>query len=219
MEYSKKVIRNGRITMGLAIIANFIPAIYVGLRYDVMPTWGTIFQIWGIVAASYGISWIVQPIAYYPTMGAAGSYIGWLAGSCGDIRMPAATMAQKVAGVEPGTHEGDVVGTIGVSCSVLVSASLITIFVLLGTQIIPLLPEFITSSFSYILPALFGAIFADQARKNLKSGLLTLVFGVAILYFGSMLGINGGILTLLVILMGILISRFFYVQGKKAAAQ
>ena len=113
MEYSKKVIRNGRITMGLAIIANFIPAIYVGLRYDVMPSWGTIFQIWGIVAASYGISWIVQPIAYYPTMGAAGSYIGWLAGSCGDIRMPAAAMAQKVAGVEPGTHEGDVVGTIG----------------------------------------------------------------------------------------------------------
>ena len=47
MEYSKKVIRNGRITMGLAIIANFIPAIYVGLRYDVMPSWGTIFQIWG----------------------------------------------------------------------------------------------------------------------------------------------------------------------------
>ena len=101
----------------------------------------------------------------------------------------------------------------------LVSASLITLFVLLGTQIIPLLPEFITSSFSYILPALFGAIFADQARKNLKSGLLTLVFGVAILYFGSMLGINGGILTLLVILMGILVSRFFYVQGKKAAAK
>lgn len=219
MSYDQKVIRNGRITMGLAIIANFIPAIYVGLRYNTMPSWGMIFQIWGIVAASYGISWIVQPIAYYPTMGAAGSYIGWLAGSCGDIRMPAASMAQKVAGVEPGTHEGDVVGTIGVACSVLVSASMITIFVLIGSQVIPLMPKFITNSFAYILPALFGAIFVDYAKKNLKAGILTMLLGLVILYFGGLLGINGGILTLLVIFGGILISRFFFVANRKKIAQ
>lgn len=218
MSYNQKVIRNGRITMGLAIIANFIPAIYVGLRYDVMPTWGLIFQIWGIVAASYGISWVVQPIAYYPTMGAAGSYIGWLAGSCGDIRMPAATMAQKVAGVEPGTHEGDVIGTIGVSCSVLVSASMITLFVIIGTQVIPLLPAFVTSSFTYILPSLFGAIFVDYARKNMKAGILTLICGLLILYFGKMVGINGGILTLMVIVAGILISRGFFVLNRNKEA-
>lgn len=218
MSYDQKVIRNGRITMGLAIIANFIPAIYVGLRYDAMPTLGVIFQIWGIVAASYGISWIVQPIAYYPTMGPAGSYIGWLAGSCGDIRMPAASMAQKVAGVEDGTHEGQVIGTIGVACSVLVSASLITLFVFIGSLVIPLLPEFITASFSYILPALFGAIFVDQCRKDLKPGVCTLVAALIIMTFGSKLGINGGILTLIVILSGILISRFFFVQRRNKAA-
>lgn len=218
MSYDQKVIRNGRITMGLAIIANFIPAIYVGMRYDVMPTLGLIFQIWGVVAASYGITWIIQPIAYYPTMGAAGSYIGWLAGSCGDIRMPSAAMAQKVAGVEAGTHEGDVVGTIGVACSVLVSASMITIFVLIGSQVIPLLPTFITSSFTYILPALFGAIFVDNARKNLKAGILTLICGMLILYFGKLAGINSGILTLLVILAGILISRGFFVAARNKAA-
>lgn len=219
MLYNQKVIRNGRITMGLAIIANFIPAIYVGLHYNVMPSLGTILQIWGVVAASYGITWIIQPIAYYPTMGTAGSYIGWLAGSCGDIRMPAAAMAQKVAGVEAGTHEGDVIGTIGVACSVLVSASMITIFVVIGAQVIPLLPPFITDSFSYILPSLFGAIFVDNARKNLKAGVLTLICGMAILYFGSMIGINSGILTLLIIICGILISRMFFVAAQKKAAQ
>ena len=219
MSYDKKVIRNGRITMGLAIIANFIPAIYVGMHYDVMPTLSVILQIWGVVAASYGITWIIQPIAYYPTMGAAGSYIGWLAGSCGDIRMPAAAMAQKVAGDEPGTHEGDVVGTIGVACSVLVSASMITIFVLIGSWIIPLLPESVTNSFSYILPSLFGAIFVDNARKNLKAGILTLAAAMAILFFGSKLGINSGILTLLVVLCGILISRMFFVAARKKSSE
>ena len=219
MSYNSSVIRNGRITMGLAIIANFIPAIYVGFAYDVMPPIGVLFQIWGVVAASYGITWIIQPIAYYPTMGTAGSYIGWLAGSCGDIRMPAAAMAQKVARVEAGTHEGDVIGTIGVACSVLVSASMVTLFVLIGTQVIPLLPEFITESFSYILPALFGAIFVDNARKNLKAGILTLVCGMLILHFGTMIGINSGILTLIIVVLGILITRVFFVADRKKAAQ
>lgn len=104
--YDKKMIKIGRVSMGLAIIANFIPAIYVGLRYGEMPGIATILQIWALVAATYGISWIIQPIAYYPTLGAPGSYIGWLAGSVGDIRMPAASMAQKIAGVESGTHAG-----------------------------------------------------------------------------------------------------------------
>ncbi|WP_236879759.1 hypothetical protein [Clostridioides difficile] len=98
--YDKKMIKIGRISIGLAIIANFIPAIYVGIRFGQMPMLSVIFQIWGLVAATYGVSWIVQPIAYYPTLGAPGSYIGWLAGSVGDIRMPAASMAQKIAGVE-----------------------------------------------------------------------------------------------------------------------
>lgn len=219
MSYDQKVIRNGRVTMGLAIIANFVPALYVGLHYNAMPSIGTLLQIWGVVAASYGITWLIQPIAYYPTMGAAGSYIGWLAGSCGDIRMPAAAMAQKVAGVEAGTHEGDVVGTIGVACSVLVSASMVTLFVAVGTQIIPLLPPFITSSFSYILPSLFGAIFVNTAKKNLKTGVLTLLCGMLILYVGKIAGVNSGILTLMIIACGIMISRMFFVAERNKAAK
>ena len=52
--YDKKMIKIGRVSMGLAIIANFIPAIYVGLRYGEMPGIATILQIWALVAASAG---------------------------------------------------------------------------------------------------------------------------------------------------------------------
>lgn len=218
--YDKKMIKIGRISMGLAIIANFLPAVYVGLRYGEMPDISTILQIWGLVAATYGISWIVQPISYYPTLGAPGSYIGWLAGSVGDIRMPAASMAQKMAGTEEGTHAHEVVGTIGTCCSVLVSASMITIFTIIGSQVIPMLPEFITASFSYILPALFGAIYVDIARKDLRTGVCTIIAALAIMKIGGMIGIPGGILTLAIVIGGILITRAFFVVDKnKKAAQ
>lgn len=219
MNYDKKMIKIGRISMGLAIIANFLPAIYVGLKYGSMPDVGTILKIWALVAATYGVSWIIQPISYYPTLGAPGSYIGWLAGSVGDIRMPAASMAQKMAGTEEGTHAHEVVGTIGTCCSVLVSASMITIFTLIGSKVIPMLPEFVTSSFSYILPALFGAIYVDIAKKDLRVGICTIVAGLLIMKIGGMLGVPGGVLTLCIVLGGILVTRGFFVvdRNKKAA--
>jgi hypothetical protein len=216
--YDSKMIKIGRISMGLAILANFIPAIYIGLRFGEMPTLSIIFKIWGLVAATYGISWIVQPIAYYPTLGATGSYIGWLAGSVGDIRMPAASMAQRIAGVEPGTHAGEVIGTIGTCCSVLVSASMITVFTIVGSQIIPYLPEFVTNSFTYILPALFGAIYMDIARKDIRTGICTIIGALLIMVLGGKLGVPGGVLTLVIVLSGILITRGFFVLDKNKAA-
>ena len=216
--YNDRMVKIGRISMGLAIIANFIPAIYIGLRYGEMPALSTIFKIWGLVAATYGISWIVQPIAYYPTLGATGSYIGWLAGSVGDIRMPAASMAQKIAGVEPGTHAGEVVGTIGTCCSVLVSASMITIFTIIGSQVIPLLPEFVTNSFTYILPALFGAIYMDIAKKDIRTGIATIIMALLVMFIGGKIGVPGGVLTLAIVLGGILITRGYFVMDKNKAA-
>ena len=153
------------------------------------------------------------------TLGTAGSYIGWLAGSVGDIRLPAASMAQKVVGVEPGTHEGDVIGTIGTACSVFVSAGMITLFIAIGSYVVPNLPQFVTDSFNNILPALFGAIYVDIARKDIRAGVCGFIAGAAILFLGGKLGINNGILTVLIVLSGILINRVFFVMDKKKAAQ
>ncbi len=131
--------------------------------------------------------------------------------------MPAARMAQKVSDVEEGTHAGDVMGTIGVACSVFVSASMVTIFTLIGAQIIPLMPEFILNSFNHILPALFGAIYVDMIRKNMRNGVCTFIGAIIIMVLGTTLGINSGFLTLAIVIWGILVARFFFVRDQKKA--
>ena len=45
------------------------------------------------------------------------------------------------------------------------------------------------------------------------------IAGAAILFLGGKLGINNGILTVLIVLSGILINRVFFVMDKKKAAQ
>ena len=108
-------------------------------------------------------------IILYPMLGIGGSYISWLCGNVADIRVPAATMAQRVAGAEPGSPEGDVMATIGIAGSVFVSVAILTLFTFIGSAIMPMVPKFVTKAFGFILPAVFGAVYAELSRSTLKS--------------------------------------------------
>ena len=107
---SSKNLKNLKI---FAIFANFLPGIYLWLAYDTIPSLNDLIVIWTTMAAAFGVSWFIQPLSYFGSLGTAGSYIAWIAGSAADIRIPAVTMAQKVANVEPNTPKGDIIATVG----------------------------------------------------------------------------------------------------------
>ncbi len=214
-EFRTRCIKAGQFAMILCIIANFIPGIYLWLFHGIVPSLPDLFQLWLLAAGAFGVSWVVQPLAYYSAIGTAGSYLSWVVGSVVDIRLPAVNMAQEIAKVEPGTEEGEVISMLGVSVSVFVSASMVTIFTLAGTMLIPLLPAFITGSFNYILPALFGAVYINLAKKNMKMGLGTLAVALIVLYINNFVGIKGALINLLVVIMGMIVARCVYVMEKK----
>lgn len=95
MEFNARAIRIGMITMICGVIANFIPAVYLYVVYGVIPPVADILKVWMVAAVTFGVSWIIQPITFFSLLGVSGTYIGWLAGSCADIRCPAVAMAQK----------------------------------------------------------------------------------------------------------------------------
>ena len=165
-----KLIRIGVVTLSAGVVANFVPVIYLWLAYGEIPPLADILKIWTVALVTFGVSWLVQPLTFFSMMGTSGSYIGWLAGSVADLRCPAVTMAQKVSGYEAGTPEGDIISTIGIAGSVLVSVSMITLFTVIGANIIDALPAFIKASFKVILPAVFGAVYVELASKYLKMG-------------------------------------------------
>ncbi len=214
-EFRTRCIKAGQFAMILCIIANFIPGIYLWLFHGIVPSLPDLFQLWLLAAGAFGVSWVVQPLAYYSAIGTAGSYLSWVVGSVVDIRLPAVNMAQEIAKVEPGTEEGEVISMLGVSVSVFVSVSMVTIFTLAGTMLIPLLPAFITGSFNYILPALFGAVYINLAKKNMKMGLGTLAVALIVLYINNFVGIKGALINLLVVIMGMIVARCVYVMEKK----
>jgi len=213
--FRNRCVKAGQLAVGLCIIANFLPGVYLWAAHGIMPSLGDLFQLWLLAAGAFGVSWIVQPIAYYGAIGTAGSYLSWVVGSVVDIRLPAVTMAQKIADVESGTEEGEVISMLAVAVSVFVSVSMVTVFTIIGTQVIPLLPAFVTGSFNYILPALFGAVYVSLAKKNMRMGLGTLAVAIVVLVLASHTSIKGAIVNLFVVIMGMVVARIVYVSDQK----
>jgi hypothetical protein len=205
--FSARCIRLGIATLAAGIVANFIPCLYLWIRYGAVPPLGDLFKIWGVVASVYGISWLVQPISFFPLMGTAGNYVGWLTGSVADIKSPAAAMALEVTEYKDGSEEADVVRTMGIIVSIFVCVSLITLFAFAGDKIVAMLPASVKKAFAFMLPAIFGAVYAELSSKNLLTGVLTILFAVGMFMF---VPIPGWAQTVIIVLGGIVIGNIVY---------
>ena len=156
--FTKPSIRIGTITVLLAMLGSFFPNIYLYLAHGVWPDASHMFSAWGSVAMAFGAFYLVEPISYFPVFGPTGTYIGILSGNISQIRLPAASTAQDVLGVEPSSHKGEVVGILAICGSVVTNILFLTVAVVAGSTLLAFLPESVTSAMAnYILPSLFGA--------------------------------------------------------------
>ncbi len=214
-DFNKTVVRIGTITVALAIIANFFPSLYLWFFHGAVPSFGEIMTIWGLVAAAFAVSWIVQPLSYYGALGMVGSYIAWVVGSAADVRVPAITMAQDVSKTEANTPEGDAIGAMALASTVFVSFSIVTLFVIIGTTVIPLLPPVITDAFKYMLVSLFAAVFVNMAVKNLRPGIVTLILAFLSVFLLPKMGVPGAVVTLVVVILGMVVAGVDFKMTKK----
>ena len=201
-DFQAQSARIGMFTLIAGLIANFAPALYLAGVLGVMPPVTDLAQIYAVALSAFGVSWLVQPLSFYPMLGIGGSYISWLCGNVADIRVPAATMAQRVAKAEPGSP-------------VFVSEEILTVFTFIGAAIMPLVPKFVTKAFGFILPAVFGAVYAELSRKHFKIGVLTILVGLGITFVAPKIGLPGSMLSIVIIAGGIGVARVMYLAEKK----
>lgn len=177
--YLPDIIRWGKITNWIGVLLSFGPAIVLAVIFDLVPPASAILTGFISMAGAVGVLWFIEPISYFPIIGVAGTYMAFLTGNISNLRIPAATVAQKVAGVEPGTNEGSIIATLGMAVSVIVNIVILALGVLAGTQILAALPQNIVDAFNYLLPSLFGALFIQFAVSKPK--LAPIAIGIALI--------------------------------------
>ncbi|MGL5050311.1 MAG: hypothetical protein ACRC0Y_02630 [Fusobacteriaceae bacterium] len=173
-KYIDEITKIGRCTMILGLVASLLPALIMTFYFGFNPgiaaiMAGAISQI-----SVSGAFYLSEPISYYPIVGRAGLYMGFLSGNLVNMRIPAAISSQEASGYVAGTEEGSIMGTIGMGVSIWVGAFFLIISVAAGQAVLSQLSPSFVSMLTLIIPALFGGVFMQFAIKSPKTAIFAL---------------------------------------------
>ena len=173
--FTKPIIKYSRLTNLLGIAFSFIPALALYFFKGIFPGVQNILTGWMLIASIYGIYAIVEPVSYFPILGLPGTYMSFLADNIGNMRVPCSAIAQEAVGVTPGSKKAELVSTLGIAGSIITNMIIVTIAAIGGAALMAMFPPIVIEAFTYVSPAIFGAIFAMYAVKAPSYGIFALV--------------------------------------------
>lgn len=180
-QWKRQSIHIGTPTNLLAAFTAFIPVLWLCTVNDCWPPLTTVLTAWGMVAASYGAFYFVEPISYYAALGLTGTYLGFLSGNIGNMRVPCAALALDVTKSRPGTIQAEVVSTMAICGSIITNLIGTTSAVIIGSAVLAVLPDFVVSGLTkYASSAIFGATFGNFAIKYPKVAVFALLIPVVL---------------------------------------
>ncbi|NLT14508.1 MAG: hypothetical protein GXY05_09220, partial [Clostridiales bacterium] len=139
MSYIDRIHQWGRIwNISMLIIMMMFP-VAAGLIFKALPdSQGLIL---GLIATApmYWAVGVVETFTYIPMLGAGGSYLSFVTGNISNLKLPCALNALEQAGVKSNSEEGEVVSTIAIAVSSIVTTLIIVLGVILITPLTPIL--------------------------------------------------------------------------------
>lgn len=166
----------GRITLSAALLLLLGVPLLMGAIYGVSPDYAGFINGFIKVGIIYIPVAIVEFLVYAPMLGAGGSYLAFLTGNITNMKIPCAMNSRDIAKTEVGTIENEIISTISVSVSALVTMLVIFVGVLLLVPLTPVLENpVLIPAFNTVVPALFGALGLKYFLKSLKIAFIPLV--------------------------------------------
>lgn len=212
--WKKSCIRIGSPTNILAAITAFFPVLYLCTKFDCWPDTSLVLSAWGLTVIAFGAFYVVEPVSYYASLGMSGTYLSFLSGNIGNMRVPCASLALDVTESETGSIQAEVVSTMAICGSIITNLIATTAAAFVGTAIVAVLPEAINVGLkTYASAAIFGATFGNFALKKPKVAIFGLLIPVVCKLIG---GIPAWIIIVLSVFGTVFIARLFYNAEKKA---
>ena len=187
-DFMKSVHTIGRGSMVIAALLSFLPiAYFYFIKGWTAPGYSNVL----IAIVAYGFSmWLTEPVSYYPILGSAGTYMGYLAGNVGNMRAPVAMAIQSSLGEEVTSPRGNIATIITIAMSIYVNLCILICIVAAGQFILDLMPQAVLNAFTFTLPSLYGSMLVMRVAGNPKRSFIYLPV-VGILYFLTTKVIHG----------------------------
>ena len=148
-------------------------------------------------------------------LGAGGSYLSFVTGNISNLKLPCALNALEQAGVKANSEEGEVISTISIAVSSIVTTLIILLGVILIVPLTPVLNSpVLAPAFAQILPALFGGLGVVFISKNWKISIAPIILMLALFIFIP--AMNAGTVGIMVpvgVIFTLIVSRIMYKKG------
>ena len=215
LSYMDSVHRDGTAWNLVIMVMLMAFPVAVGMIFSAWPDWEGFAK--GLIATApmYWAVGIVEVITFIPMLGAGGSYLSFVTGNISNLKLPCAINALENANVDVKSEEGEIVSTIAIAVSSIVT----TVIIILGVILIAPLKPFMESetlkpAFDQLLPALFGALGVALVSKNWKIAVAPVILMLILFIFVPALDSSMvGIMVPVGVVFTILFSRFLYKKG------
>ena len=215
LSYMDSVHRDGRIwNIGVMLLLLAFP-VTIAILFSVTPDWGALGL--GLVATApmYWAVGAIETVTFVPMLGAGGSYLSFVTGNISNLKLPCALNALEQNEVSANSEEGEVISTIAIATSSIVTTLIIIIGVICIVPLTPILQSpALQPAFEQILPALFGGLGVAFISKNWKLALAPI--GLMLVLFVFVPALDAGTVGIMVpvsALFTIGIGRILYKRG------
>ena len=211
LTYRDRVHRFGRVWTIVALALLFSVPTSICLYYNAWPAMADVMKGFISVAPVFWTVAVIEVATYVPMLGTGGSYLGFITGNLTNLKVPAALNAMEMMKVKSGTEEGEVISTIAIAVSAMVTTIIIAVGVLLLSQLRPILESpVLQPAFDNILPALFGGLAVVFISKNWKIAIAPTGFMVVLFICVPSLASSVGVLVPVGAVIAIVAARILY---------
>ena len=213
--YLDSVHRDGRIwNLSVMVLLLAFP-VTVAFLFGASPDWGALGLGLLATAPMYWAVGAIETVTYVPMLGAGGSYLSFVTGNISNLKLPCALNALEQNQVSANSEEGEVISTIAIATSSIVTTVIIIIGVICIAPLTPILSSpVLQPAFEQILPALFGGLGVAFVSKNWKVAVAPVALMLVLFIFVPALDSGTvGIMVPVSALFTIGVARILYKRG------
>lgn len=202
----------GRIFLAIAIVIIVFVPIIMSLVLQTQPDYLVILKSF-IPLIVFIIGGFVEVMTYSPLLGTSGTYLAFFTGNLVNLKVPCAVNARDMAGVKHGSKEGEIVSTISVATSTIVTTLIIALGVALLVPLTPILEsETLAPAFQTAFTALFGGLAYKYFVKDFKLVPIPLILVILLQIF---LNLGTSILIPVSAIVSTLFAYYLFKREKK----
>ena len=166
----------GRIVSAITLVLLVGAPFLIGTFLGAMPDMGAVAKGFLSVGLVWTVSSVAEFLIYTPMLGAGGGYLAFITGNLINMKIPCAVNARDIVGTKTGTAENEIISTLSIATSSLVTIVVLALGVALLVPLQPVLQSpVLQPAFANVVPALFGAMAYQYFRKNVQVAVAALV--------------------------------------------